>query len=127
VANVFKGPLGESGHPVFWDGKKPHGRLGDGDYEVEVTATNELGSSFQRAAFSVDTRPPSVRLYSLRPLRVRVLEPVRLIVQLNGRWSAIDRKRAGLVPIPVPAVVRSLRVVAQDAAGNRSEPLSYRR
>ena len=112
---------------VEWDGRKPHGRLRDGDYEVEATVTTELGQVSQRAAFSVDTRAPSVRLLSLRPLRVRVLEPVRLIVQLNGRWSAIDRKRPGLVPIPVAAVVRSLGVVAQDAAGNRSEPVSYRR
>ena len=127
VANVVKGQFAESGHPVFWGGKKPHGRLRDGDYEVEVIATNELGSASQRAPFTVDTRAPSLRLFSLRPLRVRVLEPVRLIVQLNGRWSAIDRKRPGLVRIPSPTVVRSLRVVAQDAAGNRSEPLSYRR
>jgi N-acetylmuramoyl-L-alanine amidase len=127
VATLASGPRSPGEQTVEWDGRKPHGRLRDGDYEAEATATTELGQVSQRAAFSVDTRAPSVRLFSLRPLRVRVLEPVRLIVQLNGRWSAIDRKRPGLVTIPAPAVVRTLRVVAQDAAGNRGEPLSYRR
>ncbi|MEX2647050.1 MAG: peptidoglycan recognition protein [Gaiellaceae bacterium] len=127
VATLANGQRSPGEQIVEWDGRKPHGRLRDGDYEVEATATTDLGQVSQRAAFSVDTRAPSARLFSLRPLRVRVLEPVRLIVQLNGRWSAIDRKRAGLVPIPSSAVVRSLRVVAQDAAGNRSEPVSYRR
>jgi hypothetical protein len=127
VTNLVSGPRTPGEHAVEWDGRKPHGRLRDGDYEVEVTATTELGAVSQRAAFSVDTRPPAIRLFSLRPLRVRVLEPVRLIVQLNGRWRTIDRRRPGLVPIPAPAVVRTLRVVAEDAAGNRSEPLTYRR
>jgi hypothetical protein len=127
VANVFKGPLGEAGQKLAWDGKKPHGRLRDGDYEVEVTATSGLGTVSQRAPFSVDTTLPSLRLVSLRPLRVRVLESVRLIVQLNGRWSAIDRNRPGLVTIPAPAVIRTLRIVAQDGAGNRAEPITYRR
>ena len=127
VANVAGGPRAPGQHVVEWDGRKSHGRLRDGDYEVEVTATTELGPVSQRAAFAVDTRPPTVRLFSLRPPRVRLLEPARLIVQLNGRWRTIDRRRPGLVPLGSPAVVRTLRVVAEDAAGNRSEPLSYRR
>ncbi|MBD0338359.1 MAG: N-acetylmuramoyl-L-alanine amidase [Thermoleophilia bacterium] len=127
VANVVSGPRAPGQHVVDWDGRKPHGRLRDGDYEVEVTASTELGPVSQRVAFAVDTRPPTVRLFSLRPLRVRVLEPVRLIVQLNGRWRTIDRRRPGLVPLGSPAAVRALRVVAEDAAGNRSEPLIHRR
>jgi hypothetical protein len=127
VANVFRGQVGSGGQTVPWDGKKPHGRLRDGDYEAEVIARNELGSVSQRVPFSVDTTAPSLRLYTLRPLRVRVLEPVRLTIQLNGRWTTIDRKRPGLVPIPRPAVLSKLRVVARDAAGNASAPLTYRR
>jgi N-acetylmuramoyl-L-alanine amidase-like protein len=127
VANVFRGRVAGGGQTVPWDGKKPHGRLRDGDYEAEVIAANELGSVRQRAPFSVDTTPPALKLYSLRPLRVRVWEPARLVVQINGKWTTIDRPRPGLVPIPAPAVVRKLRVVARDAAGNQSLPLTYRR
>jgi flagellar hook assembly protein FlgD len=127
VTNVAKGPLAEGQQAVDWDGRKPHGALRDGDYEVEVTAVNELGSVSQRAPFTVDTKAPRVRLYSLRPVRVRVLEPVRLTVQLNGRWSTIERRRPGIVTLGRPAAVRKLRVVARDAAGNQSAPLSYRR
>jgi hypothetical protein len=126
VANVFKGQLGGGAQTVPWDGEKPYGRLRDGDYEAEVIARNELGAVSQRAPFSVDTTPPALSLYSVRPLRVRVFEPVVLIVQLNGKWSTIDRKRPGLVPIPA-TTVRTLRVVARDAAGNASRPLIYRR
>jgi hypothetical protein len=127
VATLPGQSLSPGQQAIEWDGRKPHGRLRDGEYEVEVTATTALGAVSQRARFRVDTAPPLVRLYSLRPLRVRVLEPVRLIVQVNGRWSAIDRPRPGLVTIPAPSVIRTLRVVAQDAAGNRAEPLTYRR
>jgi hypothetical protein len=127
VANIFEGQFGSGGQTVSWDGKKPHGRLRDGDYEAEVIAKTVLGSVSQRTSFSVDTSPPALRLYSRRPLRVRVWEPVRLAIQLNGKWTSIDRKRPGLVPIPAPAGVRKLRVVARDAAGNASVPLMYRR
>jgi hypothetical protein len=127
VANVFKGTFPGGAQTIPWDGKKPQGKLRDGDYEAEVIATNELGSVAQRAAFSVDTTPPALKLYSLRPLRIRVWEPARLVVQLNGKWTTIDRLRPGLVPIPSPAVVRKLRVVARDAAGNESAPLTYPR
>jgi hypothetical protein len=127
VANVFTGQIAGGGpQTLSWDGKKPGGPLRDGDYEVEVTAKNELGSVSQRAPFAVDTTPPTVRLFSVQPLRVRVLEPVRLTIKLNGKWSTIDRKRPGLVPIPA-TTVRTLRVVARDAAGNASLPLMFRR
>jgi len=126
VANVFRGQLTGGAQTIPWDGKKPYGRLRDGDYEAEVIATNELGPVSQRAQFSVDTTPPTVRLYSLRPLRLRVYEPVRLTVQVNGKWRTIDRTRPGLVPVPATSV-RMLRVVARDAAGNASAPLIYRR
>jgi hypothetical protein len=126
VANVFKAQLAGGGpQTLSWDGKKPGGLLRDGDYEVEVTAKNELGSVSQRAPFAVDTTPPTVRLFSVQPLRVRVLEPVRLTIKLNGKWSTIDRKRPGLVPIPA-TTVRTLRVVVRDDAGNASPPLTYR-
>jgi hypothetical protein len=126
VANVFKGQVASGAQTVTWNGKKPDGRLRDGDYEAEVIAKNELGSVAQRVPFAVDTTLPTVRLFSVRPLRVRVLEPVVLTVTLNGKWSTIDRKRPGLVPIPA-TTVRNLRVVARDAAGNVSQALTYRR
>ena len=126
VANLSKGQIAGGAQTFTWDGKKPHGPLRDGDYQVEVIARNELGSVAQRAPFAVDTTPPTVRLVSVSPLRVRVLEPVRLTIKLNGKWSTIDRKRPGIVPIPA-ATVRTLRVVARDAAGNASPPLMYRR
>ena len=127
VANVFKGALPPGPQGVEWNGRKPRGRLRDGDYQVEVTASTALGPVSQRASFAVDTTPPALRLISLRPVRVRVLEPVRLAIQLNGRWITIDRKRPGLVTLGRPPVVRKLRVVARDAAGNASMPLTYRR
>jgi hypothetical protein len=126
VANVSRSQVAGGAQTVTWDGKKPYGPLRDGDYQVEITAKNELGSVSQRSPFAVDTTVPAVRLFSVRPLRVRVLEPVRLTINLNGRWTTIDRRRPGLVPIPA-TTVRTLRVVARDAAGNASRPLTYRR
>jgi hypothetical protein len=127
VATLYKGSLAAGGQAIVWDGRKPHGRLRDGSYQVEVTAAGAVGAVSQRANFDSDTRPPSLRLVSLRPLRVRVTEPVRLIVQLNGRWSTIDRRKPGLVTVARPGAVRKLRIVARDAAGNAGAPLTYSR
>lgn len=125
VATVFRGELGAGQQALTWDGRKPHGRLRDGAYELEVTATSGLGSVSQRTPVTVDTQGPELRLLSIQRVRVRVNEPGRLVVNLNGRWRTIDRTRAGVALIPRPAVVRKLRVVMRDLAGNASAPLMY--
>ena len=101
--------VGAGAQTVAWDGKKPGGRLRDGAYEAEVIARNEVGSVSQRVPFTVDTTAPVLRLFSVQPLRVRVLEPVRLSIKLNGKWSTIDRDRPGLVPIPATTVPDAAR------------------
>ncbi|MEX2210272.1 MAG: N-acetylmuramoyl-L-alanine amidase [Gaiellaceae bacterium] len=125
VANVFNGPLAVGEQTLAWDGRKPHGPLRDGAYELELTATNATGVVSQRVPVLVDTQPPAARLLSLTPLRVRIGEPGRLVVKVNATWSTIDRAKAGVVTIPSPAVLRSVRVVVRDLAGNAAEPLTY--
>ena len=95
VANVFDGPARPAApQMVTWNGKKPDGRLRDGAYEADVIATNELGTVAQRVPFAVDTTPPTLRLVSVRPLRVRVLSEPRRAHGHAERQVVDDRPQA---------------------------------
>ena len=127
VATPFAGPLEAGQQRITYDGAKRLGRLKDGDYEVEVSATTQIGTAVQRAPFSSDTVAPAVTLLSARPLRIRVGEPARVSVWVNGARRTFDRRREGVMWLKAPARLRTLRIVAWDAAGNRSAPIIRRR
>ena len=75
------------------------------------------------ALFRIDTTAPTLRAISFRRLRFAVSEPATVRLTLNGRL--ITRTvRSG--PFSFGAArVRTMRVVAQDAAGNVSRILRY--
>ena len=68
--------------------------------------------------------PPAIGIASLKPLTVRVTEPVTVIATINGRIVKASVK-PGLTKISPKTVVSTLRLVARDAAGNESAPLTY--
>jgi hypothetical protein len=104
---------------VTWNGAG----LRDGRYAGLLTATNEIGTVTQTAFFRIDTTPPTLRAISFRRGRFTVSEPATVQVVVNGRH--ITRTvRAGTFTIAVLRV-RSLRIFAQDAAGNVSRTLRY--
>jgi hypothetical protein len=127
VATPFAGPLEAGDHRVSYDGAKRIGRLRDGAYELEVSAATPLGAIAQRAPFASDTVPPKVTLLSTRPLQIRVGEPARVSVWVNGQRRTFERKREGSMWLKAPRTLRTLRIVAWDAAGNRSTPIIRRR
>jgi hypothetical protein len=92
----------------------------DGDYQAKLT----VGTVVQFLPLSIDRVPPTVALVSVKPLRLRVAERVTVIAIVNGREIRAS-KAAGVFALARGETVRTLRVVARDAAGNESAPVTY--
>jgi hypothetical protein len=108
---------------VRWDGSKRLGRLLDGEYTIEVDATDAITTSALSVPFTSDTRPPLVRVLRGAPLRVFVTEPALLRLRVNGTSLSVRATRAGVVRVPWEGPAARVRVVAWDAAGNVSRPV----
>jgi hypothetical protein len=119
VTSVYSAALRTGAQTVSWN---PAG-VADGRYSGVLTATNELGTVTHTTAFRIDTVAPRLRALSFRRLRFTVDEPVTVHLVLNGR--RINRTvRAGVFSFRVVRV-RTLRIDAQDAAGNVSRTLKF--
>ena len=127
VATPFTGPLGPGPHTLTWDGKRSAGPIRDGRYDAELQVTDAVGSVTQRVAFTSDTTAPRLGLVSVHPLRIRVSEPAELVVAAGVSRRSVAARAAGVVRIVAFASAARLRVVARDAAGNRSAPLAISR
>jgi N-acetylmuramoyl-L-alanine amidase len=92
----------------------------DGPYAVTLT----VAGLPQSLPLAIDRVPPVVAIVSLKPLTVRVTEPVTVIATINGRIVKASVK-PGLTTIAPKTAVSTLRLVARDAAGNESPPLTY--
>ncbi len=88
------------------------------------TATLTVAGLTQTLPLAIDRVPPSIGIATLKPLTVRVSEPVTVIATINGRIVKASVK-PGLTKISPKTVVSTLRLVARDAAGNESAPLTY--
>jgi hypothetical protein len=120
LASVYAADLLPGAQTVSWN---PSG-LKDGKYAGVLTATNDVGSVTHTALFRIDTVAPDLRALSFRGLRFRVSEPATVRLTLNG--TLVTRSvRAGVFSFRRVGRVRSVRIVAQDAAGNVSRTLKY--
>jgi hypothetical protein len=94
----------------------------DGVYEANLT----VGAVTQSLPLTIDDVPPTVSLVSVAPLRLRVAEHVTVIATINGRLVRAS-VQPGVFRLAKRQVVRTLRVVVRDAAGNESQPVTYRK
>jgi hypothetical protein len=94
----------------------------DGDYQVRLT----VGVVAQSLPLVVDRVPPTIALVSVNPLKLRVAERITVIATINGREVRAS-KSPGVFRLARNETVQTLRVVARDAAGNESRPLTYPR
>ena len=101
-----------------WDGSKRIGRLPDGEYQAELTVTDAVGAVTQRLPFVSDTRPPTLALLSLRPLRFRLSEPATVVIRFDGRRRVVTLSRSG--DFWGAGRATRVRAIAYDPAGNRS-------
>jgi hypothetical protein len=123
VATLLAKDLQAGQQRLTWDGS----RLPDGRYIVSVGAVDSLLNVTQALPVQIDRKPPSLQLVSFSPLALRVSEPGRLVVAINGRWRRLTVKRAGLVRLGNRTPVRSVTGYAIDLAGNKSRVVRARR
>ncbi len=120
LSSVYAADLLPGMQTVSWNASG----LKDGKYAGLLTATNDLGTVAHTAPFRIDTVAPDLRVLSFRGLRFRVSEPATIRLTLNGKL--VTRSvRAGVFSFRAQRI-RTVRVVAQDAAGNVSRTLKYR-
>jgi hypothetical protein len=119
VASVYSADLQPGSQSVTWNG----GSAKDGKYAGVLTATNDVGTVVHNILFRIDRVPPRLSVLSFRRLRFRVGEASTIRLTLNGR--VVRRSvRAGVFSFR-SGRVRSVRIVARDAAGNVSRTLRY--
>jgi hypothetical protein len=119
VASVYSGYLQPGSQTVTWNGAGAK----DGKYAAVLTASNEIGTVVHTALFRIDRVPPRLTVLSFRRLRFRVSEASTIRLTLNGKL-VVRRVRAGVFSFR-SGRVRTVRIVAQDAAGNVSRTLRY--
>ena len=120
LASLYSATLGVGPQTVAW---APVG-LKDGKYAAVLTATNEIGAVAHTILFQIDTVPPVLRVLSFRALRFRVSESATITLVVNGK--TVKRSvRAGVFSYRAGRV-RTVRIVARDAAGNLSRTLRFR-
>ena len=120
VASVYSASLPPGAQTVGWNGAE----LKNGKYAGVVTATNDVGVVSHNALFRIDTVRPALRVVSFRRLRFKVSEAATVRLTVNGR--RITRTvRAGVFTFSVGSRVRTVRIAAEDAAGNLSRTLRY--
>ncbi len=122
VATPVVGSFDVGTQQIVWDGTRGTGLLRDGAYDAIVEATTPAGTVSFAVPFVSDTAAPRVRVLPGRTLRIEVSEPSMLTLVVDGRALKRDVKKAGTVRIPWSGEARRVRVVAWDAAGNKSAP-----
>ena len=96
----------------------------DGTYAGVLTATSDIGAVAHTSLFRIDTVRPKLTALSFRGLRFRVSEAATVRLTVDGRLITRTVK-AGVFSFRAGGV-RSVRIVARDAAGNPSRTLRYR-
>ncbi len=125
ISTVFSGPLQAGARQIAWNGTKRLGRLRDGVYEAVVEATDTVATAALSVQLVADTQEPIVRILQRAPLKVWVSEPARLAIRAGGRSFKRDVTKAGEARVSAPRLGVA-RIVAWDAAGNASSPVSKR-
>jgi hypothetical protein len=120
IAPVYSGSLPAGAQTVGWSvaGTK------DGKYAGVLTTAGEVGSATRTMLFRIDTKPPQLRAVSFRTLRFWVSEAATIRLVVNGK-RVVQKVRAGAFAFR-HGRVRSVRIYAQDAAGNLSPTLRFR-
>ena len=119
VSQVYAANLQPGPQSIAWNSTG----VKDGTYAGVVTATNEIGTIAPTALFRVDRTPPRLRALSFRRLQFWASEPVTVRLVVNGRRT-VQQVRGGVFAFP-HGRVRTVRIVAQDAAGNLSSALKF--
>jgi hypothetical protein len=120
VATPFVGAVEPGERVVTWDGRKRLGKARDGSYVVAVEASDGVATAKAEVPFLLDATAPTVRVVSVEPPRVWVSEAATLRIHANGARRTIRAAAPGTHRIARIERLRTLVVIARDAAGNES-------
>jgi len=120
VATPFAAAVEAGTQNVTWDGSKRVGKALDGSYVASIEVVDAVGTATVELPFAVDATAPVVRVVSAIPPRIWVSEAATLEVRVNGARRVMRTPGPGAVRIPRIERLRTLVVVARDAAGNAS-------
>ena len=112
VRTLFGGHVAPGSYSIPWDGSG----LRDGSYVVRVQSVDQVATVTEDVPITVDTRPPLLRLVSLRPLVLQVNEPATVTATI-GRRRIAKTVVAGKFRLPYAS---HFSIVAVDRAGNRT-------
>ena len=119
VATPFSGPLAAGPQTIGWDGSKRVGTAPDGSYTAVVEATDAVGTAADLAA--VPQGHPRAGDQALRrPPRIWISEAATVTIRVNGKGLRLQVPAPGYVALRGIKRVRSIVVVARDAAGNKA-------
>ena len=124
LATVFSDRIGPGPQVLAWNGQDANGvPLPDGAYQAVATFTDALGDVSVSLPLTVDTTPPVLTLVNPQTLRFMLSEPATVTLLVNGQ-TVVKVELAGGFNVPPPkAGVQTVSAVAQDAAGNSSQPV----
>jgi hypothetical protein len=124
VASPLTAPYTAGTHRFEWNGMRTVGRIKDGEYSLVLEASDALvGAVSVTVPFVADSTAPRARFLPTRGIRLEVSEPGRLFLRIDGARVEREVRRAGIVRVPWDGGAKRVRVVAEDAAGNRSAPV----
>jgi flagellar hook assembly protein FlgD len=132
IATLVAGSLDAGTHAYVWNGRNLDGRrVSDGAYSIRLEATTGLGTRARTRSARVDlTRPvvEVVRAVAGRRTRVvvRLSEPARVVTRYGSSDPVEENLPAGESVVSRAGKVRRVRVVAWDAAENRSDAVVAR-
>jgi hypothetical protein len=122
---IFVGNLLQGNQELPWAGVAADGTtVPDGAYTATLTLGTPPLAVSRSVPLTVDTRPPTLVLVSLFPLRLKTDERATIFAVVNGHRFTTSAK-PGVFRLAQPATLRTLRVVARDAAGNDSRLVTY--
>jgi N-acetylmuramoyl-L-alanine amidase-like protein len=119
VAPVYSATLAPGAQSVGWNAAGTP----DGTYAGALTTSGVAGNATRTVLFRIDTKAPRLLARSFRALRFWVSEPAKVTLILNGK-RVVRSVRAGTFSYRHGSV-RSVRIIARDAAGNVSRTLKF--
>ena len=124
---IFAATLSEGDQEWTWNGRAADGTaVPDGVYKATIALGMSPLAVSMSVPLTIDTRPPPLVLVSLYPLRLKTDERVSVTGVVNGQTFKTS-EQPGVFRLAWRGAVRSLRIVARDAAGNGSKPVTYPR
>jgi len=122
----FSGLLPAGSQTLPWNGLATDGtKVPDGRYRATLTIGTPPLAYTESVPLAVDTLAPRLVLVSRAPLRLRVDEKASIRGTVNGKRIATSAK-PGVFRLGFRGSVRTLRLLARDAAGNDSAPVTWR-